>query len=183
MRSKGPMPNASLSIKCKGGAHNVPGVKHTGQPPKKGPGDCVSDACRPEKSWGQNPVNPHPFVFGRKFGCLKIGETSKQLGSPLHQAQTRVPCKISSGDIPNRHAVLCCGTFVEPWWKPPWTTPEPIWAETPKLSAVGDKNRNPFGCGSKLDRKGYAGFGPCFHLPGQHFGAGFWSHSHLGPAG
>ena len=23
------------------------------------------------------------------------------------------------------------------------------------------------GCGSKLNRRGYAGFGPCFHLPGQ----------------
>ena len=44
------------------------------------------------------------------------------------------------------------GTLVEPWWNPdagePWwnlssgsprTTPEPIWAETPKLSAVGGK--------------------------------------------
>ena len=37
--------------------------------------------------------------------------------------------------------------LVEPWWNPggtlptsgpPRTTPEPIWAETPKLSAVGD---------------------------------------------
>ena len=26
------------------------------------------------------------------------------------------------------------------------------------------------GCGSKLNRRGYAGFGPCFHLPGFHFG-------------
>ena len=46
------------------------------------------------------------------------------------------------------------GTLVEPWWNPalvePWwnlssgsprTTPEPIWAETPKLSAVGGKRR------------------------------------------
>ena len=24
------------------------------------------------------------------------------------------------------------------------------------------------GCGSKLNRRGYAGFGPCFHLPGFH---------------
>ena len=40
------------------------------------------------------------------------------------------------------------GTLVEPWWNPggtlnlasgpPRTTPEPIWAETPKLSAVGE---------------------------------------------
>ena len=29
------------------------------------------------------------------------------------------------------------------------------------------------GCGSKLTRRGYAGFGPCFHLPGFHFGTGF----------
>ena len=49
------------------------------------------------------------------------------------------------------------GTLVEPWWNPggtlvepswnltsgpPRTTPEPIWAETPKLSAVG-KKRSP----------------------------------------
>ena len=44
------------------------------------------------------------------------------------------------------------GTVVEPWWNPggtlvepclgpPRTTPEPIWAETPKLSAVGEKNK------------------------------------------
>ena len=26
------------------------------------------------------------------------------------------------------------------------------------------------GCGSKLNSRGYAGFGPCFHLPGFHFG-------------
>ena len=46
------------------------------------------------------------------------------------------------------------GTLVEPWWNPrgtlvepswnltsgpPRTTPEPVWAETPKLSAVGEK--------------------------------------------
>ena len=46
------------------------------------------------------------------------------------------------------------GSLVEPWWNPggtlvepscnltsgpPRTTPEPIWAETPKLSAVGQK--------------------------------------------
>ena len=32
------------------------------------------------------------------------------------------------------------GTLVEPWWNgPPLTTPKPIWAETPKLSAVGEK--------------------------------------------
>ena len=37
------------------------------------------------------------------------------------------------------------------------------------------------GCGSKLNRRGYAGFGPCFHLPGIHFGTGFLSHSQLVP--
>ena len=34
------------------------------------------------------------------------------------------------------------------------------------------------GCGSKLNSGDYAGFGPCFHLPGFHFGTGFLSHSH-----
>ena len=39
----------------------------------------------------------------------------------------------------------CGGTLVEPSWNiasgPPQTTPEPIWAETPKLSAVGEKRK------------------------------------------
>ena len=34
-------------------------------------------------------------------------------------------------------------------------------------------------CGSKLNRRGYAGFGPHFHLPGFHFGTEFLSHSLL----
>ena len=33
------------------------------------------------------------------------------------------------------------GTLVEPYLRAPRTTPEPIWAETPKLSAVGGKKR------------------------------------------
>ena len=35
------------------------------------------------------------------------------------------------------------------------------------------------GCGSKLNRRGYADFGLCFHLPGFHFGTGFLSHSQI----
>ena len=37
-----------------------------------------------------------------------------------------------------------------------------------------------YGCGLKLNRRRYAGFGPCFHLPGFHFDTGFLSHSHIG---
>ena len=37
----------------------------------------------------------------------------------------------------------------------------------------------PAGCGSKLARRGYAGFGPCFHLPGFHFGTGLVSRGQL----
>ena len=40
-------------------------------------------------------------------------------------------------------------------------------------------NNYPYGCGSKLNRRGYAGVGPCFHLPGFHFGTGCLSHSHI----
>ena len=40
-----------------------------------------------------------------------------------------------------------------------------------------------FGCGSKFNSWGYAGFSHClsfwFHLPRCHFGTGFLSHSHL----
>ena len=35
------------------------------------------------------------------------------------------------------------------------------------------------GCGSKFNRRVYAGFGPCFHLPEFHFGTGFLSHTHM----
>ena len=38
---------------------------------------------------------------------------------------------------------------------------------------------HPYGYGSKLKSRGYAGFGPCFHFPGFHFGIGFLSHTHL----
>ena len=31
----------------------------------------------------------------------------------------------------------------------------------------------------KINNRGFAGFGPCFHLPGFHFGTGFLSHSHM----
>ena len=72
--------------------------------------------------------------------------------------------KISSGDTPTACGALFSarttpqpsqnlvepswnlgGTLVEPSWNlasgPPQTTPEPIWVETPKLSAVGEKQR------------------------------------------
>ena len=34
--------------------------------------------------------------------------------------------------------------------------------------------------GSKLNQQGTAGFGPCFYLPGFHFGYIFLTHSHVG---
>ena len=43
----------------------------------------------------------------------------------------------------------------------------------------GNRGIRVYGCGSKLNRTGYAGFGLCFHLPGFHFGTGFLSHSHI----
>ena len=38
---------------------------------------------------------------------------------------------------------------------------------------------NPFGYGSKLNHPGTAGFSPCFHFPGLHFGYLFLTHSHF----
>ena len=60
------------------------------------------------------------------------------------------------------------GTLVEPWWNPggtlvqpswnltsgpPRTSPEPIWAETPKLSAVGEKRKKKNGKRKKKKKK------------------------------
>ena len=68
--------------------------------------------------------------------CLKIGPRPSP--PPKEKAQVISP-------------TACGETLVEPSWNltsgPPRTTPEPIWAETPKLSAVG-KNKAfgfPFG--------------------------------------
>ena len=36
----------------------------------------------------------------------------------------------------------------------------------------------PYGYGSKLSHQGTAGFGPCVHLPGFHFGYLFLTHTH-----
>ena len=38
----------------------------------------------------------------------------------------------------------------------------------------------PYGCGSNLNRGGYAGFGPCSIFTRFHFGTGFLSHSYGG---
>ena len=46
----------------------------------------------------------------------------------------------------------------------PWTKPEVSWS---------------IGYGSKFTRSRCADFGPCFHLPGFHFGTGFLSHSQM----
>ena len=40
------------------------------------------------------------------------------------------------------------------------------------------KHANKWVC-SKLNRRGYTGFGLCFHLPGFHFGTSFLSHSQM----
>ena len=45
--------------------------------------------------------------------------------------------------------------------------------------AVSTTLHQGYGCGSKLNRRGYAGFGPCFHFAGFHLGTGFLSHSHI----
>ena len=39
---------------------------------------------------------------------------------------------------------------------------------------IPQKKDIPTWAGSKLNRRGYAGFGPCFHLPGFHFGYRFF---------
>ena len=53
-----------------------------------------------------------------------------------------------------------CGTLVEPSWNltsgPPRTTPEPIWAETAKLSAVAEKRRESLSVPRSLGKRSNA---------------------------
>ena len=53
---------------------------------------------------------------------------------------------------------------------------------TPHLSpSQSPSGLGPSGYGSKLNHQGIAGFGPCTHLPGCHFGYPFLTHTHLLP--
>ena len=53
--------------------------------------------------------------------------------------------------------------------------------ESPSVShgAVASQDLELNGYGSKLNHQGPAGFGPCFHLPGFHFGYIFLTHSQI----
>ena len=102
---------------------------------------------------------------GAAPGTLEMSGGELPPSSPDPKTQK----KEGSSDIPNtmRCSFQCShhpaalaeprGTLVEPWWNPggtlvepswnprgtlpqPRTTPEPIWAETPKLPAVGEKS-------------------------------------------
>ena len=59
-----------------------------------------------------------------------------------------------------------------------WHVPD---AKLPIFAPFSGGLRNGFG--SKSNRRGYAGFGPCFHLPGFHFGTGCLSNSQMGVSG
>ena len=50
---------------------------------------------------------------------------------------------------------------------------------TDKQSSSNTRLWFPGGCGSKLKKRGYAGFGPCYYLPRFNFGTGFLSHSQV----
>ena len=100
---------------------------------------------------------------GRAEGRVLEGRVARELGHPEMKATKEGEKKISSRDIPNSMAVLFFAdrttpqpsqNLMEPWWNPggtlmepswnlpsgpPRTSPEPIWAETPELSAVGEK--------------------------------------------
>ena len=46
-------------------------------------------------------------------------------------------------------------------------------ADLTEIDLGSQLETEPNGCGSKLHRRGYAGVGPCFHLPGFHSGYRF----------
>ena len=77
--------------------------------------------------------------------CAPAAKKKVQVISPTACLQcSLVP--FSTTRSPRRTSWNLRGTLVEPSWnltsRPPRTTPEPIWAETPKLSAVGEKSKH-----------------------------------------
>ena len=73
-----------------------------------------------------------------RYGCVFFFTKYAQVTSPtcgaLFSARTTPQPSVEPSWNPR-------GTLLEPYLGPPRTTPEPIWAETPKLSAVGGKNK------------------------------------------
>ena len=121
--------------------------------PQTWPGLVRSKFRRASRGLGPDP-GPGLAGYGSKtkrsllLTLRKMGAVPKTKGSWNHFLRIMETLGIerrqkNSGDIPN--SINFGGTLVEPWWSltsgPPRTTPEPIWAETPKLSAVGEKNK------------------------------------------
>ena len=121
------------------------------------------------KVGGKSNGHVSKWVFGpvrKRLGSKPPPQTASVLNIPSQQTWNLL--EGTSGDIPNsmrcswnprgtlpqttlttpqtsQNLVEPGGTLVEPLWNlisgPPQTTPEPIWAETPKLSAVGKKKQ------------------------------------------
>ena len=88
---------------------------------------------------------------------------------PFH-GPLRAPSKVSPTG--SRRSGLRETLFPMAWWCMSTTSPQS--EANPDLSEYGKAFYIwVYGRGSKLNRRGYAGFGPCFHLPGFHFGTGF----------
>ena len=99
-----------------------------------------------EPSWNLT-WNPGRTLAGPRRNWWKTGGTLVESWN-LTSNHPRSPCRTWSNSG---------GNLVEPWWNPggtlvkpwvepwvePWWNPEPIWAETPKLSAVEEKTPPP----------------------------------------
>ena len=58
-----------------------------------------------------------------------------------------------------------------------WASTEVKLRQAVCLAITRAMKTNLNGCGSEINRRGNAGFGPCFHLPGFHFGYLFVTYS------
>ena len=111
----------------------------------------VVDSPKPpgSKSSGSNPVNEEKQTR-QGTHCFHLVEAEKVKAQVISPTACGALCSARTTPQPSQNLVEPwwnpAGNLVEPSWNltsgPPRTTPEPIWAETQKLSAVGGKIRH-----------------------------------------
>ena len=111
------------------------------------------------------PLNPHPPDTGFKETTPE-SYFEDQLKRSLQGAQ------------PNLAPDSCAPGFA-PRLAPAVQIATQALVEEEAASPDSDSPRPANGYGSKLNHRGIAGFSPCFHLPGFHFGYPFLPHSQI----
>ena len=116
----------------------------------------------PWKEWGSYPLDVQQVAFQQASGAGSLS---------LHglRPPAEVKCLLVTRKIREAQKTDRAKRFRRTWRGV--RTACSLAENLPPRKKVQNHTNTPpphrYGCGSKLNRRGYAGFGPCFHLPGQ----------------